>query len=41
MNIYSSVVGFNYRPSYAWNSYEAWSFFDRDVIDFEIGLGKK
>ena len=41
MNIYSSVVGFNYRPSYAWNSYEEWRFFDRDVIDFEICLGKK
>ena len=41
MNIYSDVVGFNYHPSYAYNSYEEWRFFDSDVIDREIGLGKE
>ena len=41
MNQYSSVIGFNYQPSYAFNSYEAWRFFDANVFDREIGLGKK
>lgn len=38
---YSTVKGFNYQPSYAYNSYEAWRFFDANVFDREIGLGKK
>lgn len=37
MNIYSDVVGFNYHPSYAYNSYEEWRFFDSDVIDETSG----
>lgn len=41
MDKYSKVVGFNYQPSYAFNSYEAWRFFDRVVFEREIGLGKK
>lgn len=41
MNNYSDVRGFNYQPSYAYNSYEAWRFFDKEVFDREIGLGKK
>ena len=41
MKNYSDVRGFNYQPSYAWNSYEAWRFFDPEVFDREIGLGKK
>lgn len=41
MNNYSNVAGFNYRPSYAYNSYDEWRFFDKDIIDREIGLGKK
>lgn len=41
MNIYSNVVGFDYQPSYAYNSYEAWRFFDGGTFDREIGLGKK
>lgn len=41
MNEYSNVVGFNYQPSYAYNSYETWRFFDAEVFDREIGLGKK
>ncbi len=41
MNIfeYSAIRGFNYQPSYAWNSYEAWRFFDEAVFDGEIGRG--
>ena len=41
MKDYSNVVGFNYHPSYAYNSYETWRFFDAEVFDREIGLGKK
>lgn len=41
MNKFSDVMGFNYQPSYAYNSYEAWRFFDPVVFDREIGLGKK
>lgn len=40
MNDYSNVAGFNYRPSYAYNSYDEWRFFDKDIIDREIGLEK-
>lgn len=40
-NCYSYVKGFNYQPSYAYNIDEAWRFFDADIIDKEIGLGKK
>lgn len=41
MNTYCYVKGFNYQPSYAYNSYEVWRFFNDDVFDKEIGLGKK
>lgn len=41
MKDYSYVKGFNYQPSYAYNSYEAWRFFDAEVFDREIGLGKQ
>lgn len=41
MNDFKNVVGFNYLPSYAFNSYEVWRFFDAEVFDKEIGLGKK
>ncbi len=41
MNKYSDIKGFNYQPSYAYNSYESWRFFDSEVFDREIGLGKK
>jgi len=41
MKDYSNIIGFNYQPSYAFNSYEAWRFFDADIFDREIGLGKK
>ena len=41
MNDYSYVKGFNYQPSYAYNSYEAWRFYDSSIFDKEIGLGKK
>lgn len=41
MDKYSNVIGFNYQPSYAFNSYEAWRFFDSTVFEREIGLGKK
>ncbi len=42
MNIfkYKDIRGFNYQPSYAWNTYEAWKFFDENVFDLEIGRGK-
>lgn len=38
---YAYVRGFNYHPSYAWNSYEEWRFFNPKVYDKEIGRGKK
>ncbi len=38
---YSKIRGFNYQPSYAWNLYEVWKFFDEAVFDKEIGRGKK
>lgn len=41
MNTYSDVVGFNYQPSYAFNSYEAWRFFEPKIFDREISLGKE
>lgn len=41
MNDYSTVRGFNYQPSYAWNSYEAWRFFDASIFKRELTLGKK
>ena len=40
MNTYSNVVGFNYHPSYSWNSYETWRFFNIEIIEKEIALGK-
>lgn len=32
MNKYSNVVGFNYQPSYAFNSYETWRFLTRQYL---------
>lgn len=34
-------MGFNYQPSYAWNSYEAWRLFSAPVIERELALGKQ
>ena len=41
MKDYSYVRGFNYHPSYAYNNYEIWRFFDAEVFEREIALGKK
>lgn len=41
MRDYGDIVGFNYHPSYAWNSYETWRLFDAGVIEREIALGKR
>ena len=38
---YENVRGFNYQPGYAFNSYEAWRFFDADAITHEIERGKR
>ena len=38
---YSLMRGFNYQPSYASSSYEAWRWFDEDVFRRELGFGKK
>lgn len=38
---YSHIRGFNYQPSYAMNSYEAWRFFDEETWRTELGRGKK
>ncbi len=38
---YRNVVGFNYQPSYAWNSYEAWRFFDEKTVRKELENGKR
>ncbi len=41
MEDYSSVRGFNYQPGYAYNSYEAWRFFDADTFRRELTWGKR
>lgn len=38
---FSKVKGFNYQPGFAYNSYEAWRFFDADTMQREIGRGKR
>ena len=38
---YSKVRGFNYQPGYAYNSYEAWRFFDPEVFQRDFELGKR
>ena len=38
---YSKVRGFNYQPSFAYNSYEAWRFFDAETMARELRRGKK
>lgn len=38
---YSYVRGFNYQPSYASTTLEAWQYFDADIIKKELENGKK
>jgi hypothetical protein len=40
-NPYKDVRGFNYQPSYEATGYAIWRNFKPEVIDREIGLGKK
>lgn len=41
MTDYSFVRGFNYQPGYAYNSYEAWRFFDAETFRRELTWGKR
>ena len=38
---WSKIRGVNYVPSYGKNLHEAWSNFDRDAFDRELGLARK
>lgn len=38
---YSDVRGFMYEPSYAWTEIEAWQNFDPEIIELELGRGKR
>lgn len=38
---YSTMRGFNYQPSYASSSYEAWRWFREDVFRRELTFGKQ
>ncbi len=40
-NPYKGIRGFNYQPSYEATGYAIWRNFQPDLIDHEIGLGKK
>jgi len=37
----AQITGFNYQPSYGTSGLELWRNFDADVIDRELGLGRK
>ena len=38
---YSEVRGFNYQPSYGSSGFELWQRFDAEIIDTELGHGKR
>lgn len=38
---YSYIRGFNYQPSYGCCGYEIWNYFNPEIVEREISLGKK
>ena len=41
MEDYSKIRGFNYQPSYGYNSFENWMYFKPDIFELELRRGKE